>query len=43
MWRSASRSERFGLKHYKKITKNQSKPQQFVSPQGSSGGAKKIQ
>ena len=26
-----------------KITKNQSKPQQFVLPQGSSGGVKKIQ
>ena len=31
------------LQKITKITKNRSKPQQFVSPQGSSGGAKKIQ
>ena len=31
------------LQKITKITKNQSKPHQFVSPQGSSGGAKKIQ
>ena len=29
------------LQKITKITKNQSKPQQFVSPQGLSGGAKK--
>ena len=31
------------LQKITKITKNQSKPQQFVSLQGSSGGVKKIQ
>ena len=31
------------LQKITKITKNQSKPQQFVSLQGLSGGAKKIQ
>ena len=31
------------LQKITKITKNQSKPQQFVLPQGSSGGVKKIQ
>ena len=31
------------LQKITKITKNRSKPQQFVLPQGSSGGVKKIQ